>query len=902
MAFIDDFLPDEEQGLDFVLNLLAEQDSRLKADERRVAQLPQPAPVMGKLGSILGTPGNTPGQAVDADNPQHAQRPRSALVGKVGKTAALAAIGNAIGGTVSGTSGGTAGVSAGSGTGAGAGAGTGAGSSGFLSGFANRATAGSGLAAEPSLLSQFAKHAQRFATAPDRFVNEGLSAVTRELSEFAGSKFASEDDDERTAFSSLPSVDEPFSPATSALESANRVSFFDPEGDGIGLGNVLAAPLRVIGEARNLIEGRGGSAARLAAIRAQKLSNAAERFEISRKTAHIARKEALNVLGLDRDTADAKLDKAEERLVTSGLNKDVAAAAIRMAKTAPGFTETVGEFSTEHLAQSRIFRAAAMNSDIPLPEVAEILSQDPEFLKEIYNLPASKELRQRITSKTRKLASAIQQQAEAGNSVAASFFQEGSISEADLIELSENPPEGLIIDERTERLTPGEADILRAIGGEAVGDPRVITDEASRKRRAASIKAARESRQKAKDLRQGIRVTDEENRRIKKRDEPGVHFATGDPDMPTVTVERGSDDEKRIRRMGAPEVSSENVAKIRLEGTTGPLKTFFDGKTGRTRLLDPESTAARRPNVVELEGPMVSARLRDDPDGDVFRIQGDHPRLQEGGDLVHIPTGQIEVEGDLSTLGISDSDREEAAAGALKRTGPIVQIASMLDEIDAMGPNAFGLRGAGVNALAGIVAQLRSPETAETFSRWVTESEKNENGVGPRRLAAFQLRAYRMIAQAVPEITAETSGRVTDKELALSGKALKLLDPFADAEQIRGSLMALQSLKIADQDLDRQVAGLDPVYDLETAEGALGMRKDLLSLGMDEREAKETVQLLRQQRQRVDMMGGAAQYLEARKARVESGQTTEEAKALRRHAMEVNEEFLSRTRKFGLVP
>ncbi|MGI9435667.1 MAG: hypothetical protein ACR2Q4_12710 [Geminicoccaceae bacterium] len=197
----------------------------------------------------------------------------------------------------------------------------------------------------------------------------------------------------------------------------------------------------------------------------------------------------------------------------------------------------------------------------------------------------------------------------------------------------------------------------------------------------------------------------------------------------------------------------------------------------------------------------------------------------------------------------SEAEREEAGAAAREEAANIASFSSLLGELERIGPGAAGIRGLVGSVGAGLLGQLNEG-LAEGFSEVFT-------GASPEEIASVRQRSRVVIAQSLSQITGEESGRFTEAERALANDALRLLEPDASFEQIRGALGTAVSIGFVSRDRNEMLAGVEPRFDLGTNEGREKLLEELIiNLGLTANEALATMDQIVLQRRLVGESGG----------------------------------------------
>ena len=202
-------------------------------------------------------------------------------------------------------------------------------------------------------------------------------------------------------------------------------------------------------------------------------------------------------------------------------------------------------------------------------------------------------------------------------------------------------------------------------------------------------------------------------------------------------------------------------------------------------------------------------------------------------------------------VGATPSEKEAAAAGTAAReeAANIASFTGLINELDRIGKGAAGIRALVGSVGAGLLGQLNEG-LAVGFSEALT-------GANPEEITAVRQRARVVVAQSLTQITGEESGRFTETERQIAQEALRVLEPGASFEQIRGALGTAVSLAFVSRDRNEMLAGIAPRVDLNTNDGRVALVTELIQeLGLNSNEAIVTMDQMHLQRRLVRESGG----------------------------------------------
>lgn len=196
----------------------------------------------------------------------------------------------------------------------------------------------------------------------------------------------------------------------------------------------------------------------------------------------------------------------------------------------------------------------------------------------------------------------------------------------------------------------------------------------------------------------------------------------------------------------------------------------------------------------------------------------------------------------------AEAEREAAGEAARESASSIATISSLLSEIEAVGEGAGGVRALLGSAGAGLLGQLNEG-LARGFSEVLT-------GATPQEITSIRQRARAVVAQSITQLTGEESGRFTEAERAMTQEALRLLEPGASFEQIRGALGSAVRIAFVARDANEMLAGVELRFDLDTNDGRVALLEELiLNLGLNRTEAVGTLDQIRLQRRLMSESG-----------------------------------------------
>ena len=107
------------------------------------------------------------------------------------------------------------------------------------------------------------------------------------------------------------------------------------------------------------------------------------------------------------------------------------------------------------------------------------------------------------------------------------------------------------------------------------------------------------------------------------------------------------------------------------------------------------------------------------------------------------------------------------------------------------------------------------------------------------------------------QITGEESGRFTEAERQLANEALRLLEPGASFDQIRGALSTAVRIAFVSRDRNEMLAGIESRFDLGTNEGRVALLEELIiNLGLRRHDAVAALDEIVLQRRLLRESGG----------------------------------------------
>lgn len=286
----------------------------------------------------------------------------------------------------------------------------------------------------------------------------------------------------------------------------------------------------------------------------------------------------------------------------------------------------------------------------------------------------------------------------------------------------------------------------------------------------------------------------------------------------------------------------------------------LDPTAQRTLGYEPSAKATAREEeyAKSLSQAKAQAMFREPPPGvnvllpnGQIRISNDRGRtVIINGQNVPAPEGSqlytSQAQGTLADLtpGVTPGKKERQAAGTEARASSerIASVSESLDRILKADPGVVGMKGAIAEGVAGALGQI-SPDAADSLTEYVT-------GMGAEDLANLRSNLKVIGPKSIKQFTGETSGRITDKELAISTEATKAMATGASKEQVVGGLRALISMDLLTRDRNMVTAGINPDYDPSTEEGTVDLANDLIhKYGFAPQGAGLFIRAMRRQRE-----------------------------------------------------
>ena len=279
------------------------------------------------------------------------------------------------------------------------------------------------------------------------------------------------------------------------------------------------------------------------------------------------------------------------------------------------------------------------------------------------------------------------------------------------------------------------------------------------------------------------------------------------------------------------------------------------GKTDAQRIEDAKiaGAAAGTKDVAREEAggkPVQTANMRNfiTPAGEKGIVNLNDPKamgeLPEGSTLFSVQA-QPKSAADLGTP--TSKDVQAARSKIATGTANINDLSDVLSRFEAT-KGAAGIRGQIAEVGAGLLGQLPviGEAVGDAFSKSVA-------GATRQRVTDVRTRARFMVSRLLSTITAETSGRYTDRERAIAEEALKTLTPTSAFPEIRAAtIVAMESEIFA---TERAKALIDPKLSPYFDRNKLGdQAAKLEALGFTKEEAVEIV--LRLHRELQAMTGG----------------------------------------------
>lgn len=174
-----------------------------------------------------------------------------------------------------------------------------------------------------------------------------------------------------------------------------------------------------------------------------------------------------------------------------------------------------------------------------------------------------------------------------------------------------------------------------------------------------------------------------------------------------------------------------------------------------------------------------------------------------------IDEGKISTEvrstpGELTSRARSTVRRERARA-----TSNVSANRDLLRKIETAGGGAATLRRSLGLATSGLAELIAGEAAGREVSEFIT-------GLPPGELAELSGRLQALVAQSVEQFTGEQTGRISDRELAITGRATRINAATASFSQLVGALTLIQQKEILRRDRLRMEEGLAPSFPLDT--------------------------------------------------------------------------------------
>lgn len=146
-----------------------------------------------------------------------------------------------------------------------------------------------------------------------------------------------------------------------------------------------------------------------------------------------------------------------------------------------------------------------------------------------------------------------------------------------------------------------------------------------------------------------------------------------------------------------------------------------------------------------------------------------------------------------------------------------------------------GARGALASAIGGVAGQISQP-FGEAVQNIISGGASGED------ITAFRTNARLLVAQMIPEVSGEQSGRFSEMERAITESTLRALRPEASKEQVVTAISELMAFKIIGQDFARIRSGRNPEFDLDTLEGTEAALENYIKLGLSPTRTLQLIQ------------------------------------------------------------
>jgi len=175
----------------------------------------------------------------------------------------------------------------------------------------------------------------------------------------------------------------------------------------------------------------------------------------------------------------------------------------------------------------------------------------------------------------------------------------------------------------------------------------------------------------------------------------------------------------------------------------------------------------------------------------------------------------------------AEAEARKRAAGSVDVLGTLGVV--LRDAEDT--PFALGFRGSTASTISGFLKQIPGMSlTAENVSQFVA-------GGSVAQVQKQRTDLISMIGKLIPTILNDTSGRYSDRDVALVKSAQGALKPTANVETLRGAIQALATAELMSRNRNLVEGGLAPDFDLTTDEGQRRLARVLKTMGFENEAA-----------------------------------------------------------------
>ena len=198
------------------------------------------------------------------------------------------------------------------------------------------------------------------------------------------------------------------------------------------------------------------------------------------------------------------------------------------------------------------------------------------------------------------------------------------------------------------------------------------------------------------------------------------------------------------------------------------------------------------------------------------------------------------IEKEVTTVGRTPEDVEAAAgatAGArLTAAERQKALEYLVDDTVSQRSLSSTLRAAreatGVTGVRGAVGRSLGGLLQQVDPKWSAVLRPLLEGATPEQIQRYRVQAEALVAQNIPVIAGEESGRYTDVERRLTSLAVAAAAPGASQPQVIAALEELYKLKILTRQGKLVAAGREFEYDLTRNEGVAAAVADLRERGL----------------------------------------------------------------------